>query len=135
MVKSILIIEDDRFIGEMYVRSLKKEGYDVDWAVNGHDGMIMATNKPYDVVLLDIMLPEMRGTEVIQTLRKDHADVLNNAKIIVITNFDQDDETRQALQDSVDAYLIKAEITPRKLIDIIAHLDTNSDKPASASTE
>lgn len=128
MVKSILIIEDDRFIGEMYVRSLKKEGYTVDWSVNGHDGMIMATNKPYDVVLLDIMLPEMRGTEVIQELRKTHADVLRDTKIVVITNFDQDDKTRQALQDSVDAYLIKAEITPRKLIEIIAGLDASSKK-------
>lgn len=131
MTKSILIIEDDRFIGEMYVRSLKKEGYDVDWAVNGHDGMIMITNKPYDVVLLDIMLPEMRGTEVIENLRKDHADTLKNTKIIVITNFDQDDETRQALQDSVDAYLIKAEITPRKLIEIIANLGTGGEKPTA----
>ena len=131
MTESILIIEDDRFIGEMYVRSLKKEGYDVDWAVNGHDGMIMITNKPYDVVLLDIMLPEMRGTEVIQSLRKDHADTLKNTKIIVITNFDQDDETRQALQDSVDAYLIKAEITPRKLIEIIANLDADGEKPTT----
>lgn len=133
MMKSILIIEDDRFIGEMYVRSLKKEGYDVDWAVNGHDGMIMATNKPYDIVLLDIMLPEMRGTEVIQELRKTHADILMKAKIIVITNFDQDDETRQALQDSVDAYLIKAEITPRKLIEIIAKLSAPNEKSDTAT--
>lgn len=125
MVKAILIIEDDRFIGEMYVRSLKKEGYAVDWAVNGHDGLVMAENTPYDVILLDIMLPEMRGTEVIQTLQKHPSNVLKNTKIIVITNFDQDDETRQALQHNVDAYLIKAEITPRKLVEIIGDLSEN----------
>ena len=55
--KTVLCIEDDRFIGEMYVRSLKKAGYEVDWTVDGNDGLIAARNKPYDVILLDIMLP------------------------------------------------------------------------------
>ena len=41
-IKTILIIEDDRFIGEMYVRSLRKAGYDVDWMVDGNDGLIAA---------------------------------------------------------------------------------------------
>ena len=53
-IKSILCIEDDRFIGEMYVRSLKKAGYDVDWMVDGNDGLVAARNKPYDLILLDI---------------------------------------------------------------------------------
>ena len=54
-IKTILIVEDDRFIGEMYVSSLKKAGYDVDWMVDGNDGLIAARNKPYDLVLLDVM--------------------------------------------------------------------------------
>jgi len=57
-IKTILCIEDDRFIGEMYVRSLKKAGYEVDWVVDGNDGLITARNKQYDVILLDVMLPE-----------------------------------------------------------------------------
>ena len=60
-IKSILIVEDDRFIGEMYVRSLNKAGYSVDWMVDGNDGLIAARNKPYDLMLLDVMLPERRG--------------------------------------------------------------------------
>ena len=48
MIKNILIIEDDRFIGEMYVRSLELASYNVDWAVDGNDGLVMARNKPYD---------------------------------------------------------------------------------------
>lgn len=57
---TVLIIEDDRFIGEMYVRSLRKAGYDVDWMVDGNDGLIAARNKPYDAILLDVMLPAPR---------------------------------------------------------------------------
>ncbi len=119
---TILIIEDDRFIGEMYVRSLKKAGYDVDWMVDGNDGLVAARNKQYDVILLDVMLPERRGTEILQALRGGGEDLIPNTKVIVLTNFEQDDESRLAMEHDVDAYLIKAEITPKKLLAILDQL-------------
>lgn len=122
-IKNILVIEDDRFIGEMYVRSLQHAGFVVDWVVDGHDGLVTATSKPYDLILLDIMLPEMRGTDILKKLRGDGDDKVPHARIIVMTNFDQDSESRLAMQHNVDAYLIKAEITPRRLLEIIANLD------------
>lgn len=118
-IKTILCIEDDRFIGEMYVRSLKKAGYEVDWMVDGNDGLVAARNKQYDLILLDIMLPERRGGEILSTLRNDKEDLIPNTHVIVLTNFEQDDESKQAMQQGVDAYLIKAEITPKKLLGII----------------
>lgn len=121
-IKTILVIEDDRFIGEMYVRALKKEGYDIDWMVDGNDGLVAARNEPYDVILLDVMLPERRGTEILEALR-GREDLIPNSKVIVLTNFEQDDESRIAMERGVDAYLIKAEITPKKLIAIIDRLD------------
>lgn len=121
-VKTILIIEDDRFIGEMYVRSLRRAGYDVDWMVDGNDGLIAARNKPYDVLLLDVMLPERRGSEILDALRGSKEDLIPDTKVIVLTNFEQDDESRSAMQRNADAYLIKAEITPKKLIEIIQGL-------------
>lgn len=120
-IKSILIIEDDRFIGEMYVRSLKKAGYEVDWMVDGNDGLIAARNKPYDLVLLDVMLPERRGTEILEALRGKE-DLIPNSHVIVLTNFEQDDESRLAMESRADAYLIKAEITPSKLLNVIENL-------------
>jgi DNA-binding response OmpR family regulator len=124
-IKTILCIEDDRFIGEMYVRSLKKAGYDVDWMVDGNDGLIAARNKSYDVILLDVMLPERRGTEILEALRGGKKDLIPNSKVVILTNFDQDDESRIALMHNADAYLIKAEITPKKLLSLIADLDTD----------
>jgi len=123
-IKTILCIEDDRFIGEMYVRSLKKAGYDVDWMVDGNDGLVAARNKPYDLILLDIMLPERRGSEILAALRGGSEDLIPKTRVIVMTNFDQDEESRMAMQHNADAYLIKAEITPKKLLSIIAKLDT-----------
>lgn len=121
-INSILIIEDDRFIGEMYVRSLRSAGYQVDWSVTGTEGIQAATAKSYDLILLDIMLPEAQGTDVLSALRNDDGDKIPNSRVIILTNFDQDDDTRQALQRKADAYLIKADITPRKLLEVIATL-------------
>jgi two-component system response regulator QseB len=125
-IKTILVIEDDRFIGEMYVRSLKKAGYTVDWLVDGNDGLIAARNKPYDLILLDVMLPERRGSEILEALRGGKEDLIPQSKVIVLTNFEQDDESRLAMEKRADGYLIKAEITPSKLLAVIKRLDSNS---------
>jgi len=124
-IKTILCIEDDRFIGEMYVRSLKKAGYEVDWVVDGNDGLIAARNKSYDVMLLDVMLPERRGTEILEALRGGKKDLIPNTKVVILTNFDQNDESRLAMQHNAQAYLIKAEITPKKLLSLIKELDSD----------
>ena len=127
-IHTVLCIEDDRFIGEMYVRSLKKAGYDVNWVVDGNDGLIAARNKDYDVILLDVMLPERRGTEILEALRGKE-DLIPKSRVIVLTNFEQDDESRMAMQQHADAYLIKAEITPKKLIYVIQQLDSIASQP------
>jgi len=120
-IKTILVIEDDRFIGEMYVRSLQKAEFDVTWVVSGVDGINAARAKKFDLILLDLMLPEKRGTEVLAALRADNPPTITH--VIVLTNFDQDDKSRAALQADADAYLIKADITPRRLIEIIGQID------------
>lgn len=122
-IKTILCIEDDRFIGEMYVRSLKKAGYEVDWIVDGNDGLVTARNKQYDAILLDVMLPERRGTDVLEALRGKE-DLIPNSKVIVLTNFEQDESSRAQMEKMADAYLIKAEITPKKLIEVLQKLET-----------
>jgi DNA-binding response OmpR family regulator len=120
-IKTVLCIEDDRFIGEMYVRSLKKAGYTVDWVVDGNNGLISARNKQYDLILLDLMLPERRGSDILDALRGKE-NLIPNTKVIVLTNFEQDEESKMAMEKKADAYLIKAEITPKKLISIIEKL-------------
>ena len=120
-VKTILLIEDDPFISDMYSRSLRKAGYLVDHLTSGDEGVKAAQAKQYDVILLDILLPEKQGGEVLKILRGDQ-DLVPNSRIIVLTNFSQDDESRQAMQSKADGYLIKADITPRKLIEIIQSL-------------
>ncbi len=122
-IKTILCVEDDRFIGEMYVRSLQKAGYDVTWVVDGNDGLVMARSQPFDLIILDLMLPEQRGDQILDALRSDDTDLIPESKILIMTNFEQDDATKSAIMNRVDGYLIKADITPRKLIDVVNKMD------------
>ncbi len=117
-IKTVLLIEDDLFIGEMYSRSLSREGYQVDLIKSGEEGLSAALSKQYDLILLDVMLPERRGTEILKVLRGDK-DKVPDSRIIVLTNYEQDEESKLAMQTKADGYLIKADITPRKLLEII----------------
>ena len=119
-VKKILVIEDDRFIGEMYIRSLKSEGYAIDWMTDGDAGLRAALTDQYNLILLDIMLPEKMGTEVLQEIRKEQPPI--SGSVIIMTNFEQDDSDREAMAGRIDGYLIKADITPRKLLEAIEEM-------------
>lgn len=123
-IKTILCIEDDLFIGEMYARSLRQEGYQVDLIADGGEGLKAALAKTYDLILLDILLPEKFGTEILKQLRGGEKDLAPHSRVLVLTNFSQDEESRMAMQSKADGYLIKADITPRKLIEIIKQLRT-----------
>ena len=125
MVKTILCVEDDRFIGEMYVRSLQKAGYDVTWVVDGNDGLVAARNQNFDLIILDLMLPEQRGDQILDALRNNNVDLVPNSKILIMTNFEQDEASRKSVMSRVDGYLIKADITPRNLIDVVKQMSSD----------
>ena len=128
MIKTILCVEDDRFIGEMYVRSLQKAGYDVTWVVDGNDGLVAARNQHFDLIILDLMLPEQRGDQILDALRNNNIDLIPNSKVLIMTNFEQDEASRNSVMSRVDGYLIKADITPRKLIEVIGQIDGAAEK-------
>ncbi len=128
MIKTILCVEDDRFIGEMYVRSLQKAGYDVTWVVDGNDGLVAARNQHFDLIILDLMLPEQRGDQILDALRNNDVDLIPNSKVLIMTNFEQDEASRSSILRRVDGYLIKADITPRKLIEVIGQIDSAAEK-------
>ena len=123
MIKTILCVEDDRFIGEMYVRSLQKAGYDVTWVVDGNDGLVAARTQNFDLIILDLMLPEQRGDQILDALRNNNVDLVPNSKILIMTNFEQDEASRKSVMSRVDGYLIKADITPRNLIEVVKQMD------------
>ena len=115
--KKILCVEDERFISELYARALRRAGYDVTTLLSGEDGLRAAQSNVYDIILLDLMIPGITGFEVLRKLRAESPDL--KAKILITTNLDQEDDSRAEIESMADGYLIKAEFTPRQLVQII----------------
>lgn len=113
----ILFIEDENFIGELYHRALTKAGHHVDIITDGDKGLEIAKTDNYDIILLDIMVPQMLGIDVLKQLRTDKPDL--KAKIIITTNLEQDEETRAQIEHQADGYIIKADITPSQLVELL----------------
>ncbi len=120
--KTILFVEDDKPIAEMYSRVLEREGYQVEFASNGTEGLQKATSKHYDLILLDIMMPEKTGIEVLDELRGADGSGSPDTKIVILTNLAQDKTSQEALKAQADGYIIKADIVPSQLASIISKL-------------
>jgi two-component system response regulator ResD len=120
--KTILFVEDDKPIAEMYSRVLEREGYHVEFAYDGAEGLQKANNKHYDLILLDIMMPEKTGIEVLHELRGEDGKGNPDTKIIILTNLAQDKTSQEALKSQADGYIIKADIVPSQLAGIVAKL-------------
>jgi CheY-like chemotaxis protein len=116
--KHVLIIEDEHFISELYVRALTRAGYQVTVEVDGQRGMELAKTDRFDIILLDLMVPTITGIEVLRHLRGPGAPPLK-AKIVITTNLEQREETRADVEKQADAYLVKAEITPHELVEFL----------------
>lgn len=119
----ILLIEDEHFISELYIRALTKAGYEVTVKVDGTEGLREALSDNYDIILLDIMIPNLTGTEILKQLRGTGKASSLHSKIIITTNLEQGEEGRAAIEAQADGYIVKAEITPRQLVEFLEQLD------------
>jgi CheY-like chemotaxis protein len=120
--KRVLCIEDEHFISELYARALGRRGYDVDIELDGQRGLTKAQTNNYDIVLIDLMVPTIDGIEILRTLRDPAKTPQLKAKLIVITNLEQREDIRSDIEKQADGYLVKAELTPSELVDILDKL-------------
>ncbi len=121
--KRVLCIEDEHFISELYTRALTRAGYQVDVQLDGQKGLAVAQTDMYDIILLDLMIPNITGIEVLRTLRDPAKTPKMHAKIIITTNLEQREDIRADIEQQADGYLVKAEITPKELVEFLSHLD------------
>ena len=84
--------------------------------IDGIEGLKQAQTDQYDIILLDIMIPNLMGTDILKTLRDPAKTPHLHSKIILATNLDQGEEGRAATEKYADGYIIKADITPRELV-------------------
>ncbi|HVX47947.1 MAG TPA: response regulator [Candidatus Saccharimonadales bacterium] len=121
--RSILCLEDEHFIGELYARALTKAGYQVNVIADGAKGQEEAETNKYDLILLDLMLPNVTGIEILRRLRDPARQTPIKAKIIITTNLEQREDVRAEIEKQADAYLVKADFTPSQLVDFINKID------------
>lgn len=113
--KNILVIEDDKFYGNIFKTKFAQEGYDVILATNGEEGLGLAKNNKPEVILLDLIMPVKDGFETLKELKDDPN--LKGVKIIVLSNLGQQDDINKAKALGADDYLIKANISLQEAMD------------------
>lgn len=123
-LKRVLCIEDEHFISELYTRALTRAGYEVDVQLDGQKGLAAAQTDVYDIILLDLMVPNITGIEILRTLRDPAQTPKMHARIIITTNLEQRDDVRADIEHQADGYLVKAEITPHQLVEFLGRLES-----------
>lgn len=113
--KKVLLVEDDKMIIDMYTLKFTQEGYEVVQAENGKDGLEAAKKNPPDIILLDIILPQMDGFTVLKSLKADAK--TKNIPVVLLTNLGQDGDVKKGLELGAVDYLIKANFTPSQVVD------------------
>jgi len=117
MIK-VAVIEDDIAIAQMYRMKFEtEEGYEVEVAHNGKLGLQLAEAMKPDIILLDLMMPEMTGDEMLAKLRKK--DWGQKIKVFILTNMGEQEVPEIVKKLNVAAYIVKADMTPRQVFNLI----------------
>jgi two-component system OmpR family response regulator len=99
----VLVVEDDNKIASFVVNGLKQSGFAVDRCADGEEAFLFARNAPYDVAVVDVMLPKLDGLSLIRQLRKENIRV----PVIILSAKASVDDRVKGLQTGADDYLTK----------------------------
>ena len=113
----IAIIEDDSAISQMYRIKFEAEGYKVETAANGKLGLELTEKMRPDIILLDLMMPEMTGDKMLAEMRKTEWG--KNTKVIILTNMGEQEAPPVLRELGVKRFIVKAEMTPRQVAEMV----------------
>ncbi|OGF27471.1 hypothetical protein A2331_00730 [Candidatus Falkowbacteria bacterium RIFOXYB2_FULL_34_18] len=111
----ILLIEDDNFLRRIYVERFSAEGFMVLDADNGKAGLQKAFDEIPNIILLDLMLPDMTGLKILEELKAEKR--TKNVPVIMLSNINVDDKIKKAMDLGAKDYLIKIHMTPSEVVD------------------
>lgn len=117
MATKIAIIEDDQAISQMYRIKFEAEGFEVETAENGRLGVELVENMRPDIILLDLMMPEMNGDEALIKIRA--AEWGKDVKVIILTNMGEQEAPDILKTLNVRRFIVKAEMTPRQVAEMV----------------
>ncbi len=115
--KKVLIVEDDPFIADVYTLKLESEGYNVDLAEDGLRCLEKMRKNKYDVVLLDIIMPNMDGFATMERIKMSPE--LNTTPVIILTNLSQKKDIQKGIDLGAVDYIIKTRFTPTEVLKTI----------------
>ena len=122
-MKSILLVEDDPFLIDIYTTKFKEEGFSVEVANDGEEGLRKLgegegeNEEKFDLLVLDIVLPHVDGWEILKKIKSNEK--LKNLKIVILSNLGQKGEVEKGIKLGATKYLIKAHYTPSQVVDEI----------------
>lgn len=110
----ILIVDDDEALSVIFSTTFKKNGFDTVLAANGRTGIDKAKTEKPDLVLLDQILPDISGNEVLKTLKLDPT--TQNIPVIILSNFSQEELVKEAINSGAKDYVFKYQVEPLDLV-------------------
>ena len=116
----ILIVEDDPLMSRMYQKIFTFEGYGVEMASDGQEGLEKARTVKPTLILLDIMMPKMNGLEVLEKLKKDPD--MKAIPVVILTNLAGQQDAETALMKGAVKYIVKSEYEPKQVANMIKEI-------------
>lgn len=110
----IAIIEDDPVISQMYRMKFESDGFDVQLAHDGQQGVDLVQSFNPDIVLLDLQMPVMNGLEALEIIRKNTWG--KTVPVIILTNVGVEEAPKELKALGVESYIVKANLTPRQVV-------------------
>lgn len=116
----ILLIEDEDFIRDLYKRQFDHSQMPIDAFGLGNDGLAALSKNQYDIILLDIMLPDTNGLQVLKSIKQNQA--TKNIPVILLTNLSQDMIIKEGFELGAEGYLVKAAYTPDQIVQEVKNM-------------
>lgn len=116
-MKSILLVEDDPFLTDIYTTKLREAGFLTEIATDGERALRRLSEKKFDLLLLDVVLPRVDGWKILSEIKKaPHQYGGEGLKIVILSNLGQREEVKKGLKLGATKYLIKAHYTPSEVV-------------------
>lgn len=116
----ILLIDDDEALLTIFETALKQEGFSTVTATDGESGLQKAKTEKPDLILLDQILPDMRGNDIVKTLKAEEE--TKHIPMVVLSNFGQNELIKEAIAMGAVDYILKYQIEPKDLVQRVKEL-------------
>ncbi len=124
-MKTVLLVEDEEEIRLVYAEVLRDAGYKVLESADGTNGLKRALDDPWDVLLLDIMLPGEDGLHILKAIKENMR--LKFKPVVLLTNLGNESIINEAFKAGADGYLIKSQITPDRIVTEVEQYAKNQE--------